>query len=416
VEEQGQNNQLVELSQTKDKSSSQEFHEDTFTIFLDIEGTNHEKYEYTLENPYQTIRELVKCVVRTFKLPLYDSGGNPIQYLLGYIGLGSDEPFILDIEDEDGRERSLLDYHIVPGDQIYLISVPVAGGVEKMQINYLPEKRSIFKRVFGRKSGVSFASAFLPDTVSRGGSMMIQVYLYSSGERDIVCAEATHCDHFTEEKSFVPLYVRLKKGDKITVNLRIRNLEVERSSKSIIWQGHYTKACFHAFIDHDWKEDNIYGEIFISINNTIIGELDFITNVISDYVKIQQTAKIISRQYKKVFISYAHQDESKVKYIAEAYRAQGIDYFFDRHYLKGGDIFPLVIQDFISNADLFFLCWSENAANSEYVEKERKQALQRAFPNVQPSETTGLTIYPVSIEPYAELPEDMKDYYNFEQL
>ena len=105
-----------------------------------------------------------------------------------------------------------------------------------------------------------------------------------------------------------------------------------------------------------------------------------------------------------------------MKYIAEAYRAQGIDYFFDRHYLKGGDIFPLIIEDYIKNADLFLLCWSENAAHSDYVAKERSQALQLAFPHVQPFEKAKLTIYPISIEPYAELPEDMRDYYNFEQL
>ena len=208
----------------------------------------------------------------------------------------------------------------------------------------------------------------------------------------------------------------IKAGDKVTVHLRIQGLEIERTPKTIIWQGYYTKACFHVTIDDDWKDDKLYGEIFISINGTMIGELDFITDVISSYVEVEKTANIISRQYKKIFISYAHQDESKVKYIAEAYRAQGINYFFDRHYLRGGDIFPLIIQNYINNADLFLLCWSENAAKSDYVEKERNQALQRAFPIVSPSEESRLTIYPVSIEPYAELPEDMKDYYNFEQL
>ena len=340
-------NQLIESSQLIDISPTQELYDDynnTFTILLDIDASGFKEYEYTIEDPTQTIREVRNNIVNDFNLPRVLTDEYPVEYLLGVDDPKGDDLSILDFEDEDGREQSLLDYNIQPGDLIHVIAVPIAGGYQQMRINYLPKKRSLLKRLFGRKTGVSFASAFLPDTVSRGSNMMIQVYLYNSGERDIVCAEATHCDRLTEEKSFVPLHIKLKQGDEINVKLRIRNLEIERSSKTIIWQGHYTKVCFQAKINDDWNDDNIYGEIFISINNTIIGELDFITNVISDYVDIEKTAKVISHQYKKVFISYAHQDELIVKHIAEAYKSQGIDYFFDRHYLKAGDIYPLVIK------------------------------------------------------------------------
>ncbi len=96
--------------------------------------------------------------------------------------------------------------------------------------------------------------------------------------------------------------------------------------------------------------------------------------------------------------------------------AQGVDYFFDRDYLKAGDIFPLEIEKYINSADLFILCWSENAANSDYVQKERNQALDRAYPKVKPYEKAPLSICPLSIEPRAEIPEDMKSIYNFEQI
>ena len=92
------------------------------------------------------------------------------------------------------------------------------------------------------------------------------------------------------------------------------------------------------------------------------------------------------------------------------------DYFFDRHYLQTGDIYPQKIQDYINSADLFVLCWSENASKSEYVEKERKQALERAFPKVKPQQAAKLSIYPMSIEPGVELPADMKEYYHFGEI
>ena len=90
-----------------------------------------------------------------------------------------------------------------------------------------------------------------------------------------------------------------------------------------------------------------------------------------------------------------------------------VPHFFDRSYLKPGDIFPKVIQDYINTADLFVLCWSMNAAQSEYVKKERIQALERAYPKVHDGK---LSIYPMSIEPRAELPSDMKDYYHFGEI
>ena len=49
-------------------------------------------------------------------------------------------------------------------------------------------------------------------------------------------------------------------------------------------------------------------------------------------------------------------------------------------------------------------------------DKERLQALERAYPQVQPEQAAKLRIYPMDIEPHAELPSDMKNYYHFGTL
>ena len=123
-----------------------------------------------------------------------------------------------------------------------------------------------------------------------------------------------------------------------------------------------------------------------------------------------------NHRYSKIFISYTHKDEWKVKSFHEDLKLMGVEHFFERAYLKAGDIYPKVIQDYINSADLFVLFWSENALNSEYVEKERTQALKRAFPQIRPRQAAPLSIYPMNIEPYADLPIDMKDYYHFREL
>lgn len=89
----------------------------------------------------------------------------------------------------------------------------------------------------------------------------------------------------------------------------------------------------------------------------------------------------------------------------------GKDYFFDRHSLHAGDIFKEKILNYIDNADLFVLCWSKNAATSEWVNIEREHALRL----IQEGKET-LSIYPLSIQPEAPLPIDMSDKYNFGTL
>ncbi len=105
-----------------------------------------------------------------------------------------------------------------------------------------------------------------------------------------------------------------------------------------------------------------------------------------------------------------------MKTFHEGLKLAGIEHFFDRDYLKTGDIFPQVIQDYINSADLFVLFWSKNASMSDYVEKERAQALKLAYPQVKPLQKAKLSIYPMSIEPRAELPGDMKGYYHFGEV
>ena len=48
--------------------------------------------------------------------------------------------------------------------------------------------------------------------------------------------------------------------------------------------------------------------------------------------------------------------------------------------------------------------------------KRLLKALERAFPKVKPEMAAKLRLYPMSIEPRTELPDDMKDDYHFGTL
>lgn len=257
-------------------------------------------------------------------------------------------------------------------------------------------------------------SVFAPQRISKEESMMIQVYLYSDEEYKKVKTDAKKADEYSSERGNSVLDLRAKKGDMINVELILSGIKLERNQKQFVWQNKFNKCSFFVEIPKDYSKDRIFGEIFVSINGAVTAEVDFYTQIVESYTN-KGNAPTSHRQIKKTFISYSHADEDSVKFLAKAYELQGIDHFFDRTYLKSGDIFPKKISDYINNADLFVLCWSANAESSEYVKKELGQALSLAK-NQDLHNKRNLLIRPISIKPYADYPSSMKDEYQFDVI
>ena len=258
-------------------------------------------------------------------------------------------------------------------------------------------------------------SVFAPSEVRHGDYMMVQVFLYMDEEEQSVSRKAKEVDGEAERRNYIPLSVKLKEGDKVKIFLQIPNKEVkvEEPTQELTWQGRITDCQFAMYISNEFNASTILATVVLSVNGAPVGRMMFKTKVVDNPRKLH--TEIVSKSFHKIFISYSHKDESRVKYLAEAYKAQGVDYFFDRHYLKAGDVYPLKIQQYIDSADLFILCWSKNAAESDYVTLERNRAMSHAYPQVT-MDKASITIHPISIEPRAAFPQDMDSIYNFEEV
>lgn len=259
------------------------------------------------------------------------------------------------------------------------------------------------------------SSVFAPSETKRGDYMMVQVFLYKDTEERAVACKAAEVDSDARRQNYTPLSVKLKDGDRVKAKLTMsgKGIEVDEPIQEMIWQGHYTDCQFGVYVPEDYKPSSMMGTVMLTVNDVPRVRMMFQTKIVSQPQKLY--AKIESKTFQKIFISYSHKDESTVKYFAKAFQAQGVDYFFDRHYLKAGDVYPLKIKEYINSADLFILCWSKNAAESDYVQLERQQALALAFPQKDMEQAT-LSIHPISIEPHADYPSDMKEVYNFEEI
>ncbi len=276
-------------------------------------------------------------------------------------------------------------------------------------------KTSFWNNLFQKnKAQQIFSSIYAPAEVRRESYMLIQVYLHSDDDLEKVKFLAKEPDKNAERRDYMPLSLMLKVGDKVEVACHVSgNEQLMSERKSVIWQGGLTKCSFSCLVPENTITDNLCCEVNIVVNGLMIGDMRFLTQIVERPRNL--IPEIRSHQFKKIFISYAHKDRSRAKLIARAYRALGVDYFFDRDSLVAGDVFNEKILNYIDQADLFVLCWSRNAAASAFVCKEKERALQHAYPQVDRNVAT-ITICIFSIEPRAELPSDMKDIYNIEKI
>ncbi len=239
---------------------------------------------------------------------------------------------------------------------------------------------------------------------------IVRVYFYKPEESIVVEAKVKDIDPKAQKKEYKPLDIPVKEGDKVSVQLKMSDgMILDNACKTITWHGHFTDCSFMAKLTNSSIED-VFGTAFLSVNGIPAGELLFTIDVVEAQAK-KLYAKVESRRYSRIFISYSHADEAQVRGFAECYLARGTYSLFDRHALQAGDIFKEKILDYINNADLFVLCWSKNAAGSEWVQIEREHAL-----SLIKEGKAKLSIYPLSLKPEAPLPLDMSDKYNFGNL
>ena len=290
---------------------------------------------------------------------------------------------------------------------------------ERKQVPLNASKGSFWSKIFAKKEkevaeDEVYSSVFAPSEVKPKTHLMVQVYLHLLEESNEVERLAVEADKKAERRDYKPLQTRLKTGDVVNVELNIYGESLlSNSTKTIRWQGKFTKCAFDYFVPANLNIEELSCEVNLYVNGVLVGDMRFLTDIVERPRKLN--SEIISRMFKRIFISYAHQDSARVRDFALAYKAQGVDYFFDRDKLGAGDVFEEKIFEYIDSADLFILCWSANAANSEYVGRERRRAMLRAYPQLSHHEAT-LKIYPISIEPRTELPQDMAGIYNFEEV
>lgn len=289
--------------------------------------------------------------------------------------------------------------------------------------SYVPKSPSWRKKAFTwlRKKWTGqeevHVAVFAPSNCELGQMFTIQAMLYLNKDMQSVINQAKMVDPSAEKKNGKTLDLSLKKGTPIQVSLKFfypqpdcPQISIEQAEKEIIWDSRLQNLTFQAFLPYDYKYKSISGNIHIRINQVEVAKLSFLLSV--QKVQTPVTYALVDIQYyRKIFISYSHKDTDKVQYIAEAYKAINLDYFFDRHSLKPGDKYKDIIFKHIDDADLFILCWSKNAKESQWVNLE----CNRFIENTEKKDN-HTHIHPISIAPKVDFPKELEERYHFGEL
>lgn len=182
---------------------------------------------------------------------------------------------------------------------------------------------------------------------------------------------------------------QLKSGTPITVSIECPELELLTSSETIEWNGEWQRLEFRFVARAEWSDREITGLISISAHGFEISSIplnvfvtateEMATNP-DNPLLVAKYASVSEKVYQKIFVSYSRQDTEVVEAYRLAQLALGNDVFVDRYSIRPGEVWQAALARAIDGADVFQLFWSNNAAESAYVEHEWSYALATKCP------------------------------------
>lgn len=250
----------------------------------------------------------------------------------------------------------------------------VLGGVARQETDQLPNRPAAKRDPVS--SAPADATAFAPKKLRRGSPELVRIVIHQPKDLQAVIKEARKIDPRTDAAPSGMKVGDVALGSSVGVSLEVRGATCDGAVQRRTWQGEPLDFNFAAEADADVKQAVFLARVFV--NDAQIGVLAFTRPVGGPKKDAASTGeKVRLKRHKRVFLSYSSKDRETVAAIATAYEAAGVAHFFDRTSLKSGEEWSPRLRQEIDRADLFHLCWSKSAAESQWVEKEAEHALTR---------------------------------------
>lgn len=254
------------------------------------------------------------------------------------------------------------------------------------------------------------ATAFAPKKLRRGTPELVRIVVHQAKDLNAVIKAAKKLDPRTDAAPQGMPLGDVALGATIGVSLEVRGAACDGAVQRRSWQGEPIDFNFSAEADEGVKQVVFLARVFI--NDAQIGVLAFTRNVTGPNKKPHDGDRVRLKRHKRVFLSYSSKDRETVAAIATAYASAGVEHFWDRASLKSGEEWHPRLRREIDRADLFHVCWSKNAAESEWVKKETEHAITRRRRN---SGKPDITVQMLDGPPWAKHPPEL-DSINFDDF
>jgi hypothetical protein len=255
------------------------------------------------------------------------------------------------------------------------------------------------------------ATAFAPKKLRRGEAELVRIVVHQPKDLNDVIKAAKKIDPRADPAPSGVSIGDVAIGASIGVALEVRGATTDGTIQRRTWQGEPIDFSFAVEADASVKQVVFLARVFV--NDAQIGVLAFTRNVSGPAKKPHSAGdRVRLKRHKRVFLSYSSKDRETVSQIATAYQMAGVEHFWDRASLKSGEEWHPRLRREIDRADLFHLCWSKAAAESEWVQKEAEHALTRRKKN---SGKPDITVQMLDGPPWAPHPAEL-DTINFDDF
>ncbi len=256
------------------------------------------------------------------------------------------------------------------------------------------------------------ATAFAPKKLRRQTPELMRIVIHQPKDLQAVIKRIRKQDRRAEPAASGAHMGEVPIGASIGVALEVRGAACDGTLQRRKWLGEPIDFPFTLEAEGGPKQATIIARVFL--DDAQIGVMAF-TRPISGPAKkaASDGERIRMKRPKRVFLSYSSKDREVVSAIATAYTAAGIPHFWDRRALKSGETWHPRLRREIDRADVFHLCWSKAAAQSEWVEKEAEHALQRNMRSK--GKMPNITVQMLDGPPWAAHPRNL-DAINFDDF
>ncbi len=216
-----------------------------------------------------------------------------------------------------------------------------------------------------------------PATVLPGDCFVLDVWAHLEEQRASVVERARQSSVGQEVSIRSKGPTRVSRGVVLSVNVNIEGLTIEDPEDTILWEGEVGNASFAVSVPKEFQEGPRQGQALIYVNGLRLARVNFVVSV-GRLAPERQTLASHEERFHKAFASYASKDRDEVLARVQGMNiaAPHMDIFIDVLSLRSGQDWKSELERVIPASDVFYLFWSENALESEWVELEWRCALK----------------------------------------